>query len=145
MHQRIIYFILKQCYMFRLKFSHLQALTTFPLQDALPILGSHSVCSCGMHLSYNFLKKKVFISFIKCVIYRLCLKIKIFLKKFFLNGALTLTGYPTASSVVVLWQILGGTSSFSCLIRIVVFINRHRSLDRCTVLWRKVFLQILFL
>jgi len=37
------FFILKQGYMFRLKFSYLQALTTFSLPDALPTLGSHSV------------------------------------------------------------------------------------------------------
>jgi len=35
----IIYFILKQGYMFRLEVSHLQGLTTFSLPDALPILG----------------------------------------------------------------------------------------------------------
>jgi len=34
--------------MFRLKVSHLQALTTLP--DAFPTLGSHSVYSCGIHL-----------------------------------------------------------------------------------------------
>ena len=52
-----IYFILKQGYMFRLKVGHLQVLTTFPLPDALPTLGSHSVYSCGIHLSLNFLKR----------------------------------------------------------------------------------------
>ena len=45
-----IFFILKQGYMFRLKVSHLQALTTFSLLDALPNLGSHSVYNCGIHL-----------------------------------------------------------------------------------------------
>ena len=52
-----IYFILKQGYMFRLEVSHLQALTTFSLPDALPTLGSHSVYSCGTHFSLNFLKR----------------------------------------------------------------------------------------
>ena len=33
------FFILKQGYMFRLKVSHLQALTTFSLPDALPTFG----------------------------------------------------------------------------------------------------------
>jgi len=42
--------------MFRLKFSHLQALTTFPLPDALPTLGSHSVYNCGIHLAKTFYK-----------------------------------------------------------------------------------------
>ena len=46
-----IYFIVKQGYMFRLNVSHLQALTTFSSPDALPTLGSHSVYSCGIHLS----------------------------------------------------------------------------------------------
>jgi hypothetical protein len=32
--------------MFRLKVSHLQAPTTFPLPDALPTLGSHSIEQC---------------------------------------------------------------------------------------------------
>jgi len=36
--------------MFRLKVSHLQALTIFFLPDALPTLGSHSVYNCGKHL-----------------------------------------------------------------------------------------------
>ena len=49
-----IYFILKQGYMFRLKVSHLQALTTFSLPDALPTLGSHSVYFCGIHLIKTF-------------------------------------------------------------------------------------------
>ena len=49
-----IYFILKQGYMFRLKVSHLQALTTFSLPDALPTLGSHSVYNCGIHLVKTF-------------------------------------------------------------------------------------------
>ena len=43
--------------------------------------------------------------FTKCVIYRLCLNVKIF-KEFFLKGALMITGYSTMSSVV-LWLILG--------------------------------------
>ena len=44
------FFILKQGYMFRLNVSHLQALTTFSLPDALLTLGSHSVYNCGIHL-----------------------------------------------------------------------------------------------
>jgi len=48
------FFIIKQGYMFRLKVSHLQALTTFSLPDALPTLGSHSVYNCGMHLVKTF-------------------------------------------------------------------------------------------
>ena len=47
-------FILKQGYMFRLNVSHLQALTTFSLPDALPTLGSHSVYNCGIHLVKTF-------------------------------------------------------------------------------------------
>jgi hypothetical protein len=47
------------------------------------------------------------------------------------------TGYSTVSSVVVLWLMLG-YFCFSYLIRTVVFINRHRSLDCCTVLSGKV-------
>jgi len=46
-----IFFILKQGYMFRLKVSHLQALTTFSLPGALPTLGSHSVVL--QHYSYR--------------------------------------------------------------------------------------------
>ena len=38
--------------MFRLKVSHLQAPTTFSLPDALPTLGSHTVYSCGIHISF---------------------------------------------------------------------------------------------
>jgi len=45
-----VFFILEQVYIFRLKVSHLQALTTCPLPDALPNLGSHSVYNCGIHL-----------------------------------------------------------------------------------------------
>jgi len=60
--------------MFRLKVSHLQALTIFLLQNALPNLGSHSVYNCGIHLVKKISKK---VLFIKCVIYRLCLDIKI--------------------------------------------------------------------
>jgi len=41
-------------YMFKLKVSHLQALTTFSLPDALPTLGSHSVYKCGIHLVKTF-------------------------------------------------------------------------------------------
>ena len=47
------------------------------------------------------------------------------------------------SSVVVLWLMLGGT--FICLIKVVVFFNRYRFLDCCTVLSGKVFLQSLLL
>ena len=47
-------FILKQGYNFLLKVSHLQALTTLSLPDALPNLGSHSVYSCGIHLVKTF-------------------------------------------------------------------------------------------
>jgi len=47
-------FIIKQGYMFRLKVSHLQALTTFSLPDALPALGSHTVYNCGIHLVKTF-------------------------------------------------------------------------------------------
>ena len=36
------------------KVSHLQALTTFSLPDALPTLGSHSVYNCGIHLVKTF-------------------------------------------------------------------------------------------
>jgi len=57
-------------------------------------------------------------------------------------GALMFTGYSTVSSVV-LWLMLE-YFCFSYLIRIVVFINRYRSLDCCTVLSGIVFLQILF-
>jgi len=39
--------------MFRLEVSHLQALTVL-LPDALPTLGSHSVYSCGICISYSF-------------------------------------------------------------------------------------------
>jgi len=53
-------------------------------------------------------------------------------------------GYSTVSSVVVLWLMLE-YFYFSYLIRIVVFINRCRSLDCCTVLSGKVSLQILLL
>ena len=60
--------------MFRLKASHFQALTTFSLPDALPTLGSHSVYNCGIHLVKTISKK---VLFIKCVIYKLCLNIKI--------------------------------------------------------------------
>ena len=73
-HNLFIFFILKQGYMFRLKVSHLQGLTTFSLPDALPTLGSHSVYNCGIHLVKTISKK---VLFIKCVIYRLCLDIKI--------------------------------------------------------------------
>ena len=59
-------------------------------------------------------------------------------------SALMFTGYPTVSSVVVLWLMLE-YFYFSYLIRIVVFINRYRSLDCCTVLSGKVSLQILLL
>ena len=52
-----IYFILKQCYMFRLEVSHLQAPATFSLPDALPTLGSYGVYICGIHFSQNFLKR----------------------------------------------------------------------------------------
>ena len=52
-----VHFIRKQGYMFRLKLSHLQAPTTFSSPDALPTLGSHSVYSCGIQLSLNFLKR----------------------------------------------------------------------------------------
>ena len=45
-----MYFIFKQGYMF-------QAPSTFSLSDALPTLGSHSVYSCGIHFSLNFLKR----------------------------------------------------------------------------------------
>jgi len=66
-------FIFKQGYMFRLKVSHLQVLTTYSLPDALPTLGSHSVYNCGIHLVKNF-SKKGFILLIKCVIYRIVSK-----------------------------------------------------------------------
>jgi len=46
--------------MFRLKVIHLQALTTFSLQDALPTLGSRSVYNCGIHLVKTFLKGFVY-------------------------------------------------------------------------------------
>ena len=55
-----------------------------------------------------------------------------------------ITGYSTVSSVVVLWLMLGYVYFFY-LIRIVVFFNRYRSLDCCTVLSGKVFLQFLLL
>jgi len=42
--------------MFRLKVSHLQALTTLSLPDALPTLESHSVYNCGIHLVKTFYK-----------------------------------------------------------------------------------------
>jgi len=48
------------------------------------------------------------------------------------------------SSVVALWLIFGYVY-FSYLIRIVVLFNRYRSLDCCTVLSGKVFLQFLLL
>jgi len=48
------FFIRKQGYMFRLKVSHIQALTTFSLPDALPTLGSHSVYNCGIHVVKTF-------------------------------------------------------------------------------------------
>jgi len=48
------------------------------------------------------------------------------------------------SSVVVLWLMLGYVCFFY-LIRIVVFSNRYRSLDCCTVFSGKVFLQFLLL
>jgi len=54
------------------------------------------------------------------------------------------TGYSTVSYVVVLWLALE-YFYFSYLIRIVVFINRYRSLYCCTVLSGKVSLQILLL
>ena len=41
------FFILKQSLMFRIKVSHLHALTTISLPDALPTLGSHSVYIYG--------------------------------------------------------------------------------------------------
>jgi len=44
------FFILKQGYMFRLKVSHLQTLTTFSLPDALPTLRSHCVYNGGIRL-----------------------------------------------------------------------------------------------
>jgi len=55
-----------------------------------------------------------------------------------------ITGYSTVSSVVVLWLMLGYVYFFY-LMRIVVFFNRYRSLDCCTVLSGKVFLQFLLL
>ena len=55
-----------------------------------------------------------------------------------------LTGYSTVISVVVLWLMLE-YFYFSYLVRIVVFINRYCSLDCCTVLSGKVFLQIFIL
>jgi len=125
--------------MFRLEDSHLQTPTTFLLPDALPTLGSHSVYICGIHFSLNFLKRFLII---ECVIYRLCLNIKTL--KFFLNSALMFTGYSTVSSVVVLWLMLE-YFYFSYLIRTVVFINRHHSLDCCRVLLGKTSLQILLL
>jgi len=88
------------------------------------------------------LSYKVMILLIKCVIYGLCLSIKI--KKFFLNCALIFTRYWTVSSVVVLWLKLG-YFYFSYLIRIFVFINRYPSLDCFTALSGKVFLQIFLL
>jgi len=78
------FFFLSKATCFEQKSVIFRTLQHFPLPDALPTLGSHIVYNCGINLSYNFLKKKVFISFIKCVIYRLCLKFKIFLKKFFI-------------------------------------------------------------
>ena len=51
-----ILFILHQGYMFRLNISHLQALTTFSLSDALSTLGSQSVYSCGIDLVKTFQK-----------------------------------------------------------------------------------------
>jgi len=77
------------------------------------------------------------ILFIKCVIYRLCLNIKIF-KKFFPNSALMIIRYSTVSSVFALWLLLGYVYFFY-LLRMVVFFNRYRSLDCCTVLSGKVF------
>jgi len=53
-------------------------------------------------------------------------------------------GYSTVSSVVVLWLMLGYVYFFY-LIRIVVFFNRYRSLDCCTVLSGKDFLLFLLL
>ena len=53
-------------------------------------------------------------------------------------------GYSTVSSVVVLWLMLE-YFFFPYLIRTVVFINWYRSLDCCTLLSGKVFLQILLL
>jgi len=55
-----------------------------------------------------------------------------------------ITGYSNVSSVVVLWLMFGYVY-FSYLIRIVVFVNRYRSLDCCTVLSGKIFLQSLLL
>ena len=52
------------------------------------------------------------------------------------------TGYSTVSSVVVLWVMLQ-YFCFFYLISIILFINPYRSLDCCTVLSGKVFLQIL--
>ena len=54
------------------------------------------------------------------------------------------TGYLSVSSILVLWLMLG-YFYFSYLIRIVMFFNRYRSLDCCTVLSCKVFLQFLLL
>jgi hypothetical protein len=53
-------------------------------------------------------------------------------------------GYSTVSSVVVL-RLMLEYFYFSYLIRIVVFIDRYRSLDCCMVLSSKVSLQILSL
>jgi len=54
--QQNIFFLkhYKQGYMFRLKVSHLQAHTTFSLQDVSPALGSHSVYNCGAHQIKTF-------------------------------------------------------------------------------------------
>jgi len=55
-----------------------------------------------------------------------------------------ITGYSTVCSVVVLWLMLRYVC-FLYLIRIVVFFNRYRSLDCCTVLSGKICLQFLLL
>jgi len=54
------------------------------------------------------------------------------------------TGYSTVSSVVVLWLMMG-YFYFSYLIRMVVFINRYRSLGCCTALSGKISLHFLLL
>jgi len=55
--------------MFRLTVSHLQALTTFPFADALPILGSHTVYSCGIQQlklskSFDFVYKVCYLQIV---------------------------------------------------------------------------------
>ena len=54
------------------------------------------------------------------------------------------TGYLSVSSIVVLWLMLGYVC-FSYLIRIVVFFNRYRCLNCCTILSGNIFLQFLLL